>query len=100
VNPRLSSLEVRLMSKLVAILATLAVAALALPASATVVGCSYSTTDAELDAAGYYVSLDKGGDLGGIWIYEESNGIGGLQRGDEVVDDTGDGCIEADGLVL
>ena len=31
-----------------------------------------------------------------IWFYEESNGIPGLQRGDEVKDDTCHGMIEAD----
>lgn len=33
------------------------------------------------------------------WIYEESNGIGGLQRGDEIVDDTCHGMIEADWII-
>ena len=31
-----------------------------------------------------------------IWLYQESNGIPGLQRGDEVVDNTCHGMIEAD----
>ena len=31
-----------------------------------------------------------------IWLYPESNGIPGLQRGDSVVDDTCHGMIDAD----
>jgi hypothetical protein len=34
------------------------------------------------------------------WVYEESNGIDGLQRGDEIVDDTCHGMIASDTIVL
>lgn len=35
-----------------------------------------------------------------LWIYEESNGIPGLQRGDEEIDDTCHSMIEADRIIL
>lgn len=35
-----------------------------------------------------------------LWIYEESNGIEGLQRGDEVYDDTCHGMIDGDTIVF
>jgi hypothetical protein len=35
-----------------------------------------------------------------IWVYEETNGIPGAQRGDEVVDDTCHGMIASDTIVL
>lgn len=35
-----------------------------------------------------------------IWVYQESNGVPGLQRGDEIVDDTCHGEIEADTIVF
>ncbi len=34
------------------------------------------------------------------WAYEETNGIPGLQRGDEVVDDTCHGMIAADTIIF
>lgn len=34
-----------------------------------------------------------------MWIYQESNDLAGLQRGDEVHDDTCGGMIEADTIV-
>ena len=34
------------------------------------------------------------------WVYEESNGIDGLQRNDEMVDDTCGGVIASDRLAL
>lgn len=34
-----------------------------------------------------------------FWVYEESNGIDGLQRGDPVVDDTCHGMISPDLLI-
>jgi hypothetical protein len=39
----------------------------------------------------YYVDNDviqTAGPLFSIWVYQESNGLDGLQRGDEVVDNT------------
>lgn len=38
--------------------------------------------------------------FGSWWVYEESNGLDGLQREDEVIDDTCHGMIEPDTLVL
>jgi hypothetical protein len=35
-----------------------------------------------------------------IWIYEESNGMPGLQRGDETWDDTCGGLVEGDTIVF
>ena len=35
-----------------------------------------------------------------IWVYEESNGIDGLQRADEVHDDTCHGSIAGDKIIL
>ena len=35
-----------------------------------------------------------------VWIYEESNGWPGLQRGDEVDDDTCHGMIEPDTVIF
>ena len=58
-------------------------------------GCegTTSTTTTEhiiVEAGGTYVAFDvcQPGCLWSIWIYRETNGIPGLQRGDEVVDDT------------
>ena len=51
------------------------------------------------DEGVYYVAQDRcffcltGEDT---WIYQETNGIPGLQRGDEVVDNTCEGAIPAD----
>lgn len=35
-----------------------------------------------------------------LWVYQETNGFDGLQRGDPVVDDTCHGTIRADSIVL
>lgn len=35
-----------------------------------------------------------------VWYYEESNDIPGLQRGDEVVDDTCHGMIQSDSILF
>ena len=35
-----------------------------------------------------------------VWVYEESNGIPGLQRGDEILDDTCHGLIRADTIIF
>ena len=35
-----------------------------------------------------------------LWVYEESNGIDGLQRADEMVDDTCHGSIAGDQIVF
>lgn len=35
-----------------------------------------------------------------VWIYQETNGHPGLQRGDEITDDTCHGMIEADTVIF
>lgn len=96
---------------------------LAVPAAAD--GCLWSTSEADVTLAGYYVDdatscsgheLEHcqvrvcGFLLGGstcylesagyfTWVYEESNGIPGLQRQDEVVDDTCGGQIPGDRIL-
>lgn len=96
--------------------------ALSVPAEAD--ACSPTTSHPEIAAFGFYVDNDLcqvppghptewepptlfdwyggGGDscLFSIWTYEESNGIEGLQRGDEVHDDTCGGTIESDTLAF
>lgn len=74
--------------------------ALALAAPAFAGACVMTTTQADLDTdplglgvgPRYYVDNDDctftGLCIFSIWIYKESNGIDGLQRQDEVVDDT------------
>jgi hypothetical protein len=84
---------------------TLASLAIALPAYAG--GCEITTSAPELTipetAAGpaHYVDNDacQPGCGFSIWIYEESNGMDGLQRGDEVVDDTC-GLIDSDTILV
>lgn len=58
------------------------------------------------DVAGaYYLISDcpfvgPGSCMWSIWVYEETNGIEGLQRADEVVDDTCSGAIPGDRIVF
>lgn len=71
---------------------------------------TYSTTPPSLtcydvpspEAGGYYVDEDCCviGCIFSIWIYQESNGIPGLQRDDEHVDDTCHGLIEGDTVIF
>lgn len=43
-----------------------------------------NTCDATVqEAAGFYVAVDSP-EQGSVWIYEETNGLAGLQRDDEV----------------
>lgn len=66
-------------------------------------GAGASTDDGAsiLAAAGFYVvndGLPTDEFLFSIWIYQESNGVSGLQRGDEVCDETnGEGWPYSDG---
>lgn len=69
----------------------------------------WSTSAADAEAGGYYVvddcflgwcSLLGPSVDGALWIYEESNGAPGLQRGDEIQDDTCHGMIAADTIVV
>lgn len=85
-------------------------AALAIPAVAG--HCAtYGTAqpEADTDPAGlgtprYYVEFflcDGSPDcMFSLWVYEETNGIPGLQRGDEEVDNTCHGAIESDTIVF
>lgn len=75
---------------------------LALAAPSLAEGCVMTTAQPEIDSklisdatgsARIYVDDDCGGalilcDWISVWMYEESNGIDGLQRQDEVRDDT------------
>lgn len=74
--------------------------ALALPAGAN--GCLPTTSTPELDVAGFYIENDpcQPECMWSFWVYQESNGMDGLQRGDEVKDDTCGGVIEADTIVF
>lgn len=63
--------------------------------------CVPTTSAPEIDVAGFYVDNDLCQPcMWSIWVYQESNGIEGLQRGDEVVDDTCGGQIPADTIVF
>lgn len=59
---------------------------------------TWSTSHPEVSVDGFYVDNDvcQPECVFSIWLYEEGNGIPGLQRGDEVVDDTCHGMIESD----
>lgn len=87
------------------LLAALAlVLTLTLPATAG--HCAtWSTFEPEYDVLGAYYIHDDCPEachmaFFSIWIYEESNGIQGLQRGDEMVDTTCHGMIPADRIVM
>lgn len=88
------------------ILILLAALAFALPVDAS--HCTtYTTSMAELDtglAGGstrYYVDNDWCPQCHlSLWIYQESNGIDGLQRADEVVDDTCHDMIRGDTIIF
>jgi hypothetical protein len=89
------------MNKFFTTLLTLAALGIAIPAFAQ--ECELTTSSPEVDAAGFYVDNDAcQPDCGySIWIYQESNGIAGLQRGDEVHDDTCGGAAgESDTIIF
>lgn len=78
-----------------------------LPMSAVAEHCeSWSTSQPEVDAGayGYYVDYDPPCQMEavceGVFVYEETNGAPGLQRGDEHIDDTCHAAIAADALVF
>ncbi|HUR67654.1 MAG TPA: hypothetical protein VM370_00280 [Candidatus Thermoplasmatota archaeon] len=63
--------------------------------------CEPTTSQPEIDAFGFYVDNDSCFDCFiTIWIYQESNLIPGLQRGDELHDDTCGGMIASDRIVF
>lgn len=83
--------------------------ALSIPAGAD--HCAgYTTSQPELDTTAtpvgrYYFDhtscqMENCPPWGAFWVYEESNGLPGLQRGDEFHDDGCHGDIEYDTLVL
>jgi hypothetical protein len=77
------------MNKSLTTLLTFVALGIALPASAG--ACTMTTSSPELVLpGGIYVDNDacQPECLFSAWIYQESNGIDGLQRGDEDVDDT------------
>lgn len=75
---------------------------------------SYSTSEPEVTTPSdpttlgvvptYYHDQDicwsSGTCVSSYWIYEESNGLPGLQREDEIVDDTCHGMIPGDTIVF
>lgn len=67
---------------------------------ATGVGASTDEGALFVGASGYYVISDGVpllmGSLFSVWIYPESNGEAGLQRGDEVCDESNGGEYEPD----
>lgn len=84
---------------------------MALIAPATQAGdCAPSTSEPELDVTGgpagrLYLDYDclflvHPDDCFSVWIYRESNGLDGLQRSDEIVDDTCNGMIVADEVLF
>ncbi|HET6405348.1 MAG TPA: hypothetical protein VFH78_11940 [Candidatus Thermoplasmatota archaeon] len=82
--------------------ATIAIAALAaltfaVPPGAASHCATASTSDALLEYGSFYIVTDL---LGGVLIYEESNGKDGLQRGDASVDNTCHGRVKADTRVF
>ena len=91
------------MNKLFTVLLTLTTLAIALPAGSAEHCTTYSTSVPELDTTqfggAYYWDNDV---VVGVstWVYEETNNIVGLQRGDEVHDDTCHGMIEADTIIV
>lgn len=92
------------MNKLHTTLLALAVLAVVAPADAEELKCTTSEPDIdtkETTGAGqprFYVDLDG---MDAVWIYEETNGVAGLQRGDSMKDDThGRLCYEPDDIVL
>lgn len=81
--------------------ALLALTLLLATAAAAEDGCERTTSDPEVDTGDtpvgrYYVDNDpcQPGCLYSVWIYPETNGEDGLQRQDEMKDDT---CGQYDG---
>lgn len=89
------------MNKHLTTILTVAALAALLPASLAA-KCQPTTSETALTVGDYYVAelQCEDGCLLSLYVYEESNGIDGLQRGDDQVDDTCGGQIEADTPVL
>ncbi len=75
------------------ILAVALTAALSVPMVATAThessDCSPTASEADVEAEGYAVFVDDHvlPDDVSVWIYQESNGLDGIQRGDSVATD-------------
>lgn len=62
---------------------------------------SYGEADAQIGQ--FYLDIDRDSSVGepsGLAVYEESNGIPGLQRHDPSFDGTCNGAIPSDNLIL
>ena len=88
------------MNRLVNVCLILATLAIAVPVSAQ--DCEPTTFDPEVAVAGYYIDNDpcQPECFYSTWVYFESNDMAGLQRVDEVKDDTCHGQIEGDVIVF
>ncbi len=88
------------MNKFFTSLVAMVAIAMAIPAAAD--DC-WSTSDAEVDVGGFYVDNDNCQPecLFSAWVYQESNDIAGLQRGDEVHSDVA-GCdgVDSDTIIF
>lgn len=82
------------------LVAFIAMVTLALPVNAAEQCTTYKTSNADLAADDYYVIADVCDSpcRNAVFVYEETNGFGGLQRDDVNVDDTC-GQIPSDTLV-
>lgn len=77
--------------------------ALSMPVQAVHQGCSTSTaTQIEAGDSDFYLTTQcPDGCTAGVWVYQESNGRGGLQRDDSGHDDTLDGaCGKPDSRII
>lgn len=101
-HPRAGGIRIRLVL-------LLALVVLILGRTADAHHCStWTTREAEQDlnptgvGPRYYIDHDDCDSrcMMSMWVYEESNGVDGLQRGDEVEDDTCHGMIAPDTLIL
>lgn len=87
-------------------IALVAVVAIALAVPVSAQQCVPTTSNPEVtqEVAGktFYVDNDECGNqcLFSIWIYEEDNGIKGLQRNDSFKDDTCKGQIPSDLIIF
>lgn len=83
-------------------LRALCLSLLTAPLPAVAAHCTtWETASPEIDATLYYVDIDYCNPcMETFWVYEESNGIDGLQRSDEIVDTTCHGMIAPDTVIF
>lgn len=76
--------------------------AFSLTFTASAGGCTPGKSEPTLAVGAYYVVNDvcQPSCAFAVWIYEETNGIQGLQRHDAGKDDTCGGFIEPDSMVI